>query len=88
MKDFAVYTALRIGLFIACYAILAGLWMLFSKGDELNLLWPFVGAFIVWGVLSLKLLQGPRERFAQRVQDRAARASAKMEEIRSREDQD
>ena len=88
MKDFAIYTGLRIGLFVACFGIFLGLWAMISGTDEVTWIVPFVAAFIVSGLLSFKLLQGPRERFAQRVQERAARASAKMEEIRSREDAD
>jgi len=87
VKDFVVYTVLRIGLFVACFGIFIGLWAAFT-GGEVNWILPFVGAFIVSGALSFKLLQGPRERFALRVQDRAAKATAKMEEIRSKEDAD
>jgi len=87
VKDFVIYTVLRIGLFVACFGIFIGLWAAFT-GGEVNWIIPFVAAFIVSGALSYKLLQTPRERFAMRVQDRAARASEKMEQIRSKEDAD
>jgi hypothetical protein len=86
VKDFIVYTALRILLFVACYAVLAGLWILLGGGDTGAFVWPFVGAAVISSVLSLKLLNGPRERFAASVQARAARATSRFEEIRSRED--
>jgi len=87
VKEFVVYSALRIGLFIACFGIFIGIWAMFDDGN-VNWILPFIAAFVVSGFLSFKLLEGPREKFAQRVQDRAAKASAKMEEIRSKEDQD
>ncbi len=88
MKEFAVYSVLRIGLFIACFGIFIGLWAMISGADEVNWILPFIAAFIVSGGLSYKLLQGPRSKFAMRVQERAKRASAKMEEIRAKEDAD
>jgi hypothetical protein len=86
MKEFAVYTALRLLLFLLCYAVFAGLWALaWGRSDGL-LVWPFVGAIIVSSLLSLRYLRGPRERFAQRVQQRAERATARFEELKARED--
>lgn len=88
MKDFVVYTALRILLFVGCYALLAGLWVLLGGGDTGAFVWPFIGAAIVSSLLSLRLLNGPRERFAASVQARAARASSRFEEIKAREDRE
>jgi hypothetical protein len=45
-------------------------------------------AAIISSVLSLRVLAGPRERFAESVEARATRAKDKLEEIRSREDAD
>ena len=45
-------------------------------------------AALVSSLLSLRFLAGPRDRFAQSVQARAERASARLEEMRSREDVD
>ncbi|MGN6782597.1 MAG: DUF4229 domain-containing protein [Marmoricola sp.] len=88
MKDFVVYTALRILLFVACYAVLAGLWVLLGGGDTGAFVWPFIGAALVSSLLSLRLLDGPRERLAASVQARASRASARFEEMKAREDAD
>jgi hypothetical protein len=88
VKEFAVYTALRLLLFLACYAVFAGLWALAWGQSDGLLVWPFVAAIIVSSLLSLRFLRGPRERFAQRVQQRAERASARFEELRAREDAD
>ena len=85
MKPFVTYTVLRLSLFIACYAALAGIWVL-AFGKSGLLLVPFLAAIIVSSLLSLKLLAPQRERFAAVVQARAERASAKFEEIKARED--
>ena len=86
MKDFWIYTGLRLGLFVACYAVFVGVSMLISGPDDANFLWPFVAAVLVSAVLSYKLLQTPRNRFARRVQDRAEKATAKFEAMKSHED--
>jgi hypothetical protein len=88
VKEFWVYTGLRIGLFFVCYAVFAGIWVLVVGGSQGSVLWPFVIAVLVSSVLSLKLLSRQREAFARRVQERAARASERFEEMRSKEDAD
>jgi Protein of unknown function (DUF4229) len=87
VKEFAIYTALRLGMFVLCYAVLGSLYALaFGSGGAL--VWPFLAAIVVSSVLSLKFLAPQRQRFADVVQARAERASAKFEEMRSKEDQD
>lgn len=87
MKPFLVYTALRLLLFAVTYAVLAGVWLLFF-GEQGLLLVPFLLAVIISMVLSIRLLAGPRERFAAVVQTRAERATRRFEEMKSREDAD
>jgi uncharacterized protein DUF4229 len=86
VKEFTVYTALRVLLFLVCYGVFAGLWALAWGQSDGLLVWPFIAAIVVSSLLSLRYLRGPRERFAQRVQERAARATERFEEIRARED--
>ncbi|MGH3413793.1 MAG: DUF4229 domain-containing protein [Marmoricola sp.] len=87
MKDFLVYTALRVLLFVACYAVLGGLWLaVLGRDGDAYLVGPFVLAAIVSSFLSLKFLKGPRERFARRIESRAARASQRFERFKARED--
>lgn len=88
MKEFVVYTLLRIGLFVATYLVIGGTWLAIAGKGQANLLWPFLVSVLVSAGLSLWLLRGPRERFAQRVQARAEAATAKFDEIRSKEDVD
>ena len=88
MKDFWTYTLLRFGLFVVTYAVLAGLWVLvFGRTNEAYI-WPFVAAALISSFISLKYLQPQRERLAARVQARADKVSARVEQIRSREDED
>lgn len=87
MKEFAVYTVLRILLFVACLLTVILIWSLFTEG-EVPALWPVVVAFAVSGVLSYFFLNRQRDAFARRVEERAARAASAFEERRAREDQD
>lgn len=85
MKPFLVYTAARIGLFLVVYLVLAGLWLLIIGHDAA--LWaPFVIAVFVSSILSLRLLARQRDAFAQRIEQRATRATAAYEKMRAHED--
>lgn len=89
MRDFAIYTLARIGLFAASFAIVAGIWMLVTSSDGLPVLLPsLVIAAVVSAVGSYYLLQGPRARFAARVDARATAMTRRLEEARSKEDDD
>lgn len=88
MKDFAIYTLARIGLFVASYAVIAGVWMLASGSSAVPILWPLLLAAVVSAVASFYLLRGPRARFAARVDARASAAVRRFEEVRAKEDQD
>ncbi|MET0997470.1 MAG: DUF4229 domain-containing protein [Marmoricola sp.] len=87
MKAFAIYTGLRLALFLACYVVLGGLYFL-AFGSESVLLWPFLAAVVVSSLLSLKYLAPQREAFAAVVDARAHKAAARFEERRAREDVD
>ncbi|WP_210649991.1 DUF4229 domain-containing protein [Nocardioides sp. SYSU D00065] len=87
MKEFAVYTALRIVLFLASFGVVAGVMALLFDG-RINLFWAVVAAFLVSGVSSYYILERQREAFARRVEARAAKAAAAFEERRAREDTD
>ncbi len=87
VKAFAIYTVLRLAIFVVCYAALGGLYVL-AFGTTGSLVWPFLAAIIVSSLISLRFLAPQRERFAAVVEARAARASARFEERRAREDVD
>ena len=86
MKEFWIYTGLRVLLFLATLAVVFGIWLLVA--DEVPVLWAVVIAFAISGVASFYLLDRSRQAFAQRVQARAERASAALEAQRSKEDVD
>ena len=86
MKEFLVYTALRILLFLAALGVVLGLWVLVA--GEANLLAGFVIALLISGIGSYVLLNGPREALARKVDERARAATSRFEEMKSREDAD
>ena len=84
MKEFAIYTGLRLLMFAATFGIVIGVWLL--VGDEANIFVAVVLAFVVSGIGSYFLLNKPREALAQRVEVRAERASKAFEERKAKED--
>lgn len=88
MKEFIVYTALRILLFIGMVGLVLGVWTLLDGDGEVNLLWPVVIAFALSGIASYFVLNRQRDAFARKVEERAARATAAFDERRAREDSD
>lgn len=86
MKEFWVYTGLRVLLFVATLALVFGIWLLVA--EQVPVLWAVVIAFAVSGVASYFLLDRSREAFARKVAERAERTSAAFEAQRSKEDVD
>ncbi len=62
--------------------------MWFLVADEVPIFWAVVIAFVMSGVGSYFLLNRPREALAQRVDERAERMTAKIDEMRAKEDAD
>jgi len=87
VKEFVVYTLARLGLFVASYAVIAGIYLLVTGGDTLPLLWPLLLAAVVSAVASYVMLRGQRDRFAAVVQRRAEAATRRFEASRAKEDQ-
>jgi hypothetical protein len=86
VKEFLLYTALRLAVFTATLGLVLGVWLLVV--GSANVVIAVVIAFVLSGVASYFLLSGPRAAFAARVEERAARASRSFEELRAREDVD
>jgi len=84
VKEFAVYTVLRLLMFAATFGIVIGVWLLAS--GSANIFLAVVIAFVVSGLGSYFLLNGQREAFARRVEARAARATRAFDELKARED--
>lgn len=87
MKEFVVYTALRLVLLLAAFGMIAGIWSIFTDGRP-HLFWSLILAFLVSGVASYYFLDRQREAFAKRVEGRAAKASDALERHRAKEDTD
>ena len=88
MREFLVYTLARLGLFVASYAVIVGIYLLVTGGDDVPVLWPLLLAAIVSSIASVYLLRQLRERFAQVIDRRARAASQRFEESRAKEDTD
>lgn len=92
MKEFWVYTLLRLGLFTVSFVVVYGVWWLVA--GELDFardsaaLWAVIIAFVLSGIGSYFLLGRQRAALAQKVEGRAARVSQKFDEHRSKEDVD
>ena len=76
MKEFALYTVARLGIFVACYAALLVLVAAAAGREEAGELWLLIVAVLVSAVISAYALRGMRERFAARVHARADRLVA------------
>jgi hypothetical protein len=88
VKEFAVYTAARLGIFLLSYALVIGVYLLVSgEREEIPLIWPFLVAVVISAVASVYLLRAQRERFALAIHERAQRASARVEQARAKEDE-
>ncbi len=85
MKEFVIYTVLRIVLFLASLGIVIGV-MALVLGGRYNLFLAVILAFLISGIASYFILDRQREEFARRVETRAARATAAFEERKARED--
>lgn len=87
MKEFAVYTLARLGLFVLAWVLIVVGYRLVTGGDEVPQLWPFLAAVVVSSIASVYLLRRQRERFAAVIERRAAAASRRLEAARSKEDE-
>jgi membrane protein implicated in regulation of membrane protease activity len=86
MKEFWLYTLLRIGIFLAWVITVIAVWALVA--GSVPVMWAVVIAFALSGITSYFLLARQREALARRVEVRAQRMSAAFEESRAKEDVD
>jgi hypothetical protein len=84
VKEFWIYTALRVALFVGAFCLVFGVW--YAVSQDVPVLWVVVIAFVISGIASYVLLQRPREQFAVKVEGRAARISEKFEAAKAKED--
>lgn len=86
MKEFWIYTGMRVLLFVASFAVVFGIWSLVS--DTVALLPVLLIALIISGIASYFLLNRQRDAFARQVQVRAERATQRHQERTAKEDTD
>ena len=86
VKEFWIYTGLRLVLFAASFGIVVGVWSLLAS--SVPLLWALIIALVISGVGSYFLLDRQRQALARRVQTRAERMTQRIDEMRAAEDQD
>jgi uncharacterized membrane protein len=86
VKEFWVYTSLRLLLFVASAAVIFGVWLAVS--GSASIMWVLVIALVVSGLGSYFLLGRQRVALAHHVDERARRATEKFEELRAKEDVD
>ncbi|MFC5266162.1 DUF4229 domain-containing protein [Kribbella qitaiheensis] len=83
MKEFAIYTGLRLALFAVCFAVL---W--FALNNWLTVFPLLLVALIVSSILSIFVLRAARDRLAGTIEQRAGRISERIEQSRRAEDDD
>jgi uncharacterized protein HemX len=84
VKEFWVYTALRLVLFAASFGVVVGVWLLVS--GSVPILWALVIALVVSGLGSYYGLSRQREALARRVQARAEAMTSRFDEMKAKED--
>lgn len=86
VKEFWIYTGLRLALLLGSFGIVVGVW--FAIAGAAPVVWAIVIAFLISGLGSYFLLNPQREALARRVEVRAERMTSKIDEMRTREDND
>jgi hypothetical protein len=81
MKEFWIYTSLRLLSLLATFGIVADIWSLVA--GEVDIFFAVILAFVISGVLSFFVLDPQRRAFAGKVEARAAKA---VEAARAKED--
>jgi hypothetical protein len=86
VKEFVIYTALRVLMFVATGALVFGIWL--AVAGHAPIMWVLLIALVVSGALSYVVLNRQRTALARHVDARARRASENFEKMRAKEDVD
>jgi hypothetical protein len=84
VKEFVIYTALRLLMFVATAALVFGIWL--AVAGHASIMWVLLIALVVSGALSYVVLNRQRTALARHVDARARRASENFEKMRAKED--
>ncbi|MFI6083284.1 DUF4229 domain-containing protein [Streptomyces sp. NPDC051217] len=83
------YTAMRLGIFVGCFVVVAALVQFgaLPKGlGDSNFIWVLLLALVVSAPLSFVLLRKQRDEMSAQLVDRVDSAKAKLESNRTQED--
>lgn len=86
MKEFWIYTGLRLLLFAASVVVVGGIWL--AVTDSANVMWVLIVSLVISGLASFLLLGRQRAALARHVDERARKATEKFEELKAKEDVD
>ena len=86
VKDFALYTLARFGIFAVLLVVTMVVFWLANGREGVWIVWPVLVAALVSTVVSAYALRGLRENVAVGVRARAERMSGRFEELRAAED--
>lgn len=86
VKEFWIYTGLRLIFFAASVVVIGGVWLAVS--DSASVMWILILSLAVSGLASYFLLGNQRTALARHVDERARRATEKFEELKAKEDVD
>ena len=84
VKEFWIYTGMRLLLFAGSVAVVGGIWL--AIAGTANVMWVLIIALAISGMASYFLLGRQRTALAQHVDDRARRVTARIEEMNAKED--
>ncbi len=84
VKEFWIYTGMRLLLFAGSVALVGGIWL--AIAGTANVRWVLIIALVISGLASFFLLGRQRTALAQHVDDRARRVTARIEEMNAKED--
>lgn len=86
VKEFAVYSLMRLALFVSSLVVVIGIWSLVA--DSVHVLGAVVVALVLSGIASYFMLNRPREALARRLEERTRAASEAFERRKAHEDVD
>jgi Protein of unknown function (DUF4229) len=86
VKEFWIYTGLRLLLFAASVVVVGGIWL--AVTDSANVMWVLIVSLVISGLASFLLLGRQRAALARHVDERARKATEKFEELKAKEDVD
>jgi hypothetical protein len=84
VKEFAIYTAARFGIFVVLFAGVLGLWILVA-GTPVPLLWPLLIAAVLSTFVSAFVLRSMRERVTGQLQRRGELAAQRNAAVRAKD---